>query len=216
MTSSLAGLDLTSVVICCRLRKTATAYRSSPGARPERSCRQPGKGAGANMKRVYVKEEVCMGCRLCEVHCRLEHSRSRDIIKAFTRESPRPVSRVRVESRHPVSFSVRCQHCEHPACVYSCLAGAISRDPETGAVVVDEERCAGCWTCLLACPFGAIMRDTARGRTAKCDLCPGADTPACVANCPNEALSYEEAAVTDLSAGGRSAAVQASKETAAA
>ena len=28
---------------------------------------------------------------------------------------------------------------------------------------------------------------------AKCDLCQGLDVPACVANCPNEALTLEEA-----------------------
>ena len=147
------------------------------------------------MKRVYVKEEVCIGCRLCEVYCQLEHSQSKDLIKAFTRETPRPVSRVRVETQRPVSFSVRCQHCGEPACVYSCLTGALSRDPETGEVSVDEERCAGCWTCLLVCPFGAIMRDTAQGRMVKCDLCPNAEVPACVANCPNEALCFEETAL---------------------
>ena len=158
------------------------------------------------MKRVYVREEVCIGCRLCEVHCQLEHSQSRDLIKAFTRETPRPVSRVRVEAQRPVSFSVRCQHCAEPACVHSCLTGALSRDPETGEVSVDEERCAGCWTCLLVCPFGAIMRDTARGRMAKCDLCPDAEVPACVANCPNEALCFEEGAHATGGEGGSTVA----------
>ncbi|HWJ02702.1 MAG TPA: 4Fe-4S ferredoxin, partial [Verrucomicrobiae bacterium] len=26
------------------------------------------------MKKVYAKEEVCVGCRLCEVHCIVAHS----------------------------------------------------------------------------------------------------------------------------------------------
>ncbi len=140
------------------------------------------------MKRIYVKEQFCIGCRLCEVYCRVHHSSSKDIIKAFKKESPHALPRVRVELEGPLAFSVRCQHCDEPWCVYSCLTGALSRDPDTGVVNVDEERCSGCWTCLLACPFGAISRDLGRGRMAKCDLCSGEDIPACVANCPNEAL----------------------------
>ena len=37
----------------------------------------------ANMKRIVIHEEHCIGCRLCEVHCLVQHSASRDIIKAF-------------------------------------------------------------------------------------------------------------------------------------
>ena len=111
------------------------------------------------MKRIYVKEEACIGCHLCEVYCQVEHSQSKDIIKAFKKETP-PLPRARVEEKSPVSFSVRCQHCDEPYCVYVCLTGALTRDSETGIVSVDEERCVGCWTCMLACPFGAIYQDT--------------------------------------------------------
>ena len=147
------------------------------------------------MKRVYIKEEICMGCRLCEVYCQVEHSPSRDLVKAFKQGAPAPVARVRVETRSPVSFSVRCQHCREPYCVYACLTGALSRDPDSGAVVVDDEKCVGCWTCLLTCPYGSITRDTARGKPVKCDLCPNAEAPVCVANCPNEALVFEDEAL---------------------
>ncbi len=144
------------------------------------------------MKRIYVNEQACIGCRLCEVHCQLEHSVSKDLIKAFKKESPRPLPRLWVENRNPVSFSVRCQHCDDSPCVYACLTGALSRDAASGLIVVDEAKCVGCWTCLLACPFGAIRQDRERGKIAKCDLCPGQDMPVCVANCPNEALVYAE------------------------
>ncbi len=144
------------------------------------------------MKRVYIKEEVCISCHLCEVYCRVEHSQSKDLVKAFKRESPPSLPRLRVEEKKPISFSVLCQHCDEPPCVYACLTGALHRDAESGVVTVDEERCTGCWTCILACPFGVIRQDKERGRIAKCDLCLGRDMPACVANCPNEALVYAE------------------------
>jgi len=143
------------------------------------------------MKRVYVREPVCTGCRLCEVYCQVEHAKTKDLIKAF-RESPRPLARLTIEEKKPISFSVRCQHCDEPPCVYACLSGAMQKDAASGLVTVDEERCVGCWTCLLVCPFGAIRQDGQRGKIAKCDLCPGREAPVCVTNCPNEALVYVE------------------------
>jgi len=144
------------------------------------------------MRRVYVREEACMGCGLCRVYCLVEHSRTRDIIKAFKRESPRSLPRIRVERNGEVSFSLQCRHCDEPWCVYSCLTGAMHIDEVTGAIAVDAEKCIGCWTCIVACPYGALTRDGDRKVVAKCDLCPGSDVPACVANCPNEALVFVE------------------------
>ena len=146
----------------------------------------------AGVRRIEVNDEVCMGCGLCSVYCRLEHSRSKDLVKAFKRERPRPVPRVRVERNGAACFSVHCRHCDEPWCVYSCLTGAMTRDPESGTVTVDPERCMGCWTCILVCPVGALTRDGERHVVAKCDLCPDRDVPACVAHCPNEALALVE------------------------
>jgi len=144
------------------------------------------------MKSIYIKEQVCIGCHLCEVYCQVAHSQSNDLMKAFKRESPRPLPRLSVEVRSPVFFAMQCRHCTDPPCVYACLTGALHRDAESGIVTVDEERCIGCWTCILVCPFGAIRQDTQRGRIAKCDFCPEHAVPVCVANCPNEALVYVE------------------------
>ncbi|MFQ5900512.1 MAG: 4Fe-4S dicluster domain-containing protein [Thermodesulfobacteriota bacterium] len=143
------------------------------------------------MKKIYSKEEVCIGCRYCEIYCLVEHSRSKDIIKAFKMEAPRAIPRIRVEEEGPVSFALQCRHCEEPECVFACITGAMYKDSDTGKVIHDPDRCIGCWTCIMACPYGVIMRDEGNKRIAsKCDLCPDLDTPACVANCPNEALVY--------------------------
>src|SRR4030042_6671233 len=90
------------------------------------------------LRRVYVREEVCMGCGLCRVYCQTAASRSRDIIKAFKKETPRPVPRLRVERHGEVSFSFPCRHCDEPSCVFSCLTGALTKDPVTGLVTVDS------------------------------------------------------------------------------
>jgi carbon-monoxide dehydrogenase iron sulfur subunit len=144
------------------------------------------------MKRVYINEKVCIGCHLCEVYCRLQQARSKDLVKAFKRESPRPVPRLRVEEKGLISLSVRCQHCDEAPCIQACLTGALTRDPVSKLVTVDKERCIGCGTCLLVCPLGVIGQDTERGTMLKCDYCQGEEIPVCVANCPNEALVYME------------------------
>ena len=154
---------------------------------------QRGIGWGCRVRRVYAREEVCIGCRLCEVHCLVQHSRSKDVLKAYKLETPRPSSRVHVQVEGPVSFALQCRHCAEPACMYACLTGALSRDSR-GVVLHNLERCIGCWTCIMACPFGAIYPQVSDGRKVvlKCDLCPELPIPACVANCPNQALSIRE------------------------
>ena len=144
------------------------------------------------MSKVYVKENVCIGCRLCEVYCQLQHSQFKYLIKAFKKESPRPLPRRRIEEKGEISFSVRCQHCDDAPCVRACLTGALTIDPVNSVVTVDSERCIGCGTCLLVCPLGAIKLDTGQRKMLKCDLCQGEEIPVCVANCPNEALVYVE------------------------
>ena len=33
------------------------------------------------MKKIYIKEEYCIACRLCQSYCQVQHSKSKKIIK---------------------------------------------------------------------------------------------------------------------------------------
>jgi len=139
--------------------------------------------------RVVIREEYCMGCRLCEVHCVTQHSPSRDIIKTYKGTGPRPISGIYFEEKGPISFALQCRHCEDAPCLEACIGGGLYRDPHTGRVLYDADRCVGCWMCIMACPYGVIKPDLTRKRIAsKCDLCVDRAFPACVAHCPNEAI----------------------------
>lgn len=143
------------------------------------------------MKRIVAREEFCMGCRLCEIHCLVQHSKSKKIIKAFRDERESVVPGVHVEQKGYVCFALQCRHCDEAPCIEACMTGAMHRDARTGAVLCDAERCVGCWMCIMVCPVGAIRRGANGQVASKCDLCMGAEEPACVANCPNEAIVVE-------------------------
>jgi Fe-S-cluster-containing hydrogenase component 2 len=53
---------------------------------------------------------------------------------------------------------------------------------------------------MMVCPLGAIKQDKEHKKMLKCDFCHGEEIPACVANCPNEALFCLELddALTDV------------------
>ncbi len=143
-------------------------------------------------KKVYVNEEYCIGCQLCEVYCKLQHSRYNDLIKAYKKELAQIPSRIRVERNGNGAITVRCQHCDDAPCASACLTGALQFDPGTGELTFDENRCIGCWTCLIFCPVGAITQNMVSNTTLRCDLCQGETIPVCVQNCPNGALEYTE------------------------
>ena len=141
------------------------------------------------MKRIVIREEYCMGCRLCEVYCITQHSKSKNIIKAYRGKEPRPVSGIVFEERGPMSFALQCRHCEDAPCVESCPTEAIYKDQKTGRILLDQKRCIGCWMCIMTCPYGVIKPDFEKKKVAsKCDLCIEEESPACVEHCPNEAL----------------------------
>ncbi|WP_243546445.1 4Fe-4S dicluster domain-containing protein [Pseudodesulfovibrio tunisiensis] len=147
------------------------------------------------MKRVYPDKDYCIGCHLCELACLTAHSESKDLIIAYTEERARdglsPCKRV--FEKGTVSVAISCRHCDEPSCVAACISGGLQKDPETGRTVYNRDKCVGCWSCLMACPYGAIRRHPTENRIVKCDLCADREEgPACVAACPNQALKFEE------------------------
>lgn len=143
------------------------------------------------MKRVYPKKDVCIGCQLCRVACLTAHSKSGDVVIAHKEEEGlRP--RNDVFAQGATCLALSCRHCPEPACVAACISGAMYKDPVSGRTEYDEERCVGCWSCIMACPYGAIWRHPEGKKVVKCDLCKDRESPACVQACPNAALVFEE------------------------
>ncbi|MFO7928687.1 MAG: 4Fe-4S dicluster domain-containing protein [Candidatus Humimicrobiaceae bacterium] len=143
------------------------------------------------MKKIFIKEEYCIGCRLCEIHCQVKHSKSKKIIKAFKEEQGELMPRILVEEIGHNSFAIQCRHCVDAPCVTACISGAMKKNENTGVVTCDQDKCVGCWSCIMVCPYGVIKRNLTEKKIAsKCELCEDEEIPICVKNCPNEALKF--------------------------
>jgi anaerobic carbon-monoxide dehydrogenase iron sulfur subunit len=131
-------------------------------------------------KILMIHPDKCTGCHNCELACSFSHEG----------EFRNRASRVHVYSWEREGFSVAmmCQQCDEAACVSVCMPGAMHRDPETGRVEWDKEKCIGCKMCVQACPFGNAVYDAKTKKIFKCDTCGG--NPECVTFCPNHALEW--------------------------
>jgi len=133
-----------------------------------------------------VDLDLCMGCKGCEVACKVEN------------QVPLHSWRLRVkyvdvgvypETRRTYT-PLRCNHCEEAPCERICPVSALHY-LENGIVNIDKERCIGCAGCMMACPYGAIYMDPVTNTADKCTYCAhriaSSMMPACVVACPVEA-----------------------------
>ncbi len=114
----------------------------------------------------------CSGCRKCEITCSLFHE---------NRIWPE-ASRIRVFMLVPgAEFPHFCTQCDDYPCIKSCPVDALSVSKDTGAVMVDKEKCTACGLCIDACPGRIPHIHPTEKYALICDLCGG--DPRCVRVC---------------------------------
>ena len=115
----------------------------------------------------------CYACQACSIACKDWHGIEPGAEKFMTvyewEEGTFPNIRL-----HSLAFP--CAHCEDPACLKVCESGAIYKEDEFGAVLVDQDKCTGCRKCYSACPYGAPRFAT--------------DEPTCTQSCPLRAFDF--------------------------
>jgi len=154
------------------------------------------------MKKVLIDPGRCVGCMQCMFACAVAHSQSKTLLGALL-DKPRPRPRVHVGTTPDGrGFPNRCRHCDPAPCLAACLPGAIFRDPDSGTVLIDPDRCIDCGSCAMACPFGVLRfhqdytAPAGKEVAVKCDNCDQRQAqglePACVEACMTGALTFEE------------------------
>ena len=160
---------------------------------------------------VAVDLKRCIGCQSCTMACKAENGTPPGVFWTRVLEKE--------EGTYPLAFKVfmpsRCNHCSDPACVPVCPTGASYQRETDNIVLVDQNKCIGCHSCVVACPYQArFIPENTRGfygatatlfeqesyqswqagTAQKCTLC--ADRidrglkPACVETCPAGTLVF--------------------------
>ena len=179
------------------------------------------KGIAGKKFVMVIDLAKCDGCKKCTYACQAMHytESDREWIKVFTMKDSAAVE--------PYYFPKPCFHCDNPPCTKVCPVDATFKRQD-GIVLVDNERCIGCRSCMVACPYStrffnwshpvqdAELANTAyspeqsfprrMGTVEKCDFCPDmirqGKMPACVSACPMDAIYFgdqNEDAVTNSS-----------------
>ncbi|WP_080803238.1 4Fe-4S dicluster domain-containing protein [Arabiibacter massiliensis] len=140
---------------------------------------------------IVVDLNRCIGCYGCEVACKQENDVP--LGSYWSRVTPVGPSGTFPHIQQ-CWLPTMCQQCENAPCIEVCPTGASYRDEETGVVLVSEENCIGCKSCLSACPYGVRTFYEEAGTVHKCTLCKpltdAGELPACVKACCGEARFY--------------------------
>ena len=164
-----------------------------------------------------IDTELCMGCDACVLMCKCENNVPNGVYwRRVLTDGGGGVDTDRGEygSSFRRYLPMACQHCDNPACVKVCPVGATYKDPETGIVRQDYDKCIGCRMCMGACPYTGVRSfnweepayaaDVALGDAAvaphekhvveKCTMCwhriARGETPACAAGCVGYAITF--------------------------
>ena len=92
---------------------------------------------------------LCAGCGSCEAVCGLTHDGATGpLIKRIFLVRDTTMT----EDMHKI---LSCQQCTDHPCYNACPEKdkAMVKDPETGIVYVEQEKCTGCSLCVKACPL---------------------------------------------------------------
>jgi Fe-S-cluster-containing dehydrogenase component len=144
----------------------------------------------------------CKGCRGCEIDCAdangLPEPPSNKEIKGLRKpdDKHRTVVNEYKTSKGVVYSKMQCMHCNEPSCAAVCLTQAMTKTKD-GPVIWRADKCMGCRYCMVSCPFDIPKFEfhSPNPKIEKCTMCyetrvKKGELPACVENCPNEALMF--------------------------
>ncbi|MCE4563018.1 4Fe-4S dicluster domain-containing protein [Maribellus sp. CM-23] len=162
---------------------------------------EPAGEEETEFKAILYDSTRCVGCQSCEFSCAEVHNlpEPEDFpevgVLRKTNENRRTVVNAYDTSKGEVYVKRQCMHCNQPACGAACLTQAMLKTKE-GPVIWRENKCMGCRYCMISCPFDIpkFEYNSPNPKITKCNMCferqQEGQLPACVENCPAEALVF--------------------------
>lgn len=160
------------------------------------------ESSGKEFFGVLYDSTRCIYCRGCEIDCADANGLPFPPLPEQVTGPRRPdeVYRTVVNevetSKGLAHVKLQCMHCAEPACVAACLTQAMHKTKE-GPVIWRGDKCMGCRYCMVSCPFDIpkFEYNSPNPIIQKCTMCyenriQNGEKPACVENCPVEALVF--------------------------
>jgi tetrathionate reductase subunit B len=135
---------------------------------------------------MVIRQDRCIGCERCMEAC----VSTNDVPEygwrtlVLEREVPKAIGQKRE------FIPILCNHCNNPPCVRTCPTKATFKDSTNGIVMMNDKKCIGCKSCMIACPYNVRYFNEEKGAIDKCDFCfskwlsKGKKTTACADSCP--------------------------------
>ncbi len=154
---------------------------------------------------LVIDQERCIGCEACTVACKNENRGSVGFIRVKTEHASRKdIPHGTFPNVCMTFMPLVCNHCDNPPCAEACPIEAIQKRSD-GIVVLDQDLCDGCQSCLDACPYHAITFDAENDLAEKCNLCrhriEAELEPFCVVCCEGQAIYYGDLGNPNSAAG---------------
>jgi tetrathionate reductase subunit B len=135
---------------------------------------------------MVIRQDRCIGCERCMEACVSTNHVPEYGWRTLVLE--REVKKAIGQKREFIP--ILCNHCNNPPCVRTCPTKATFKDQTNGIVMMNDKKCIGCKSCMIACPYNARYFNEEKGAIDKCDFCfatwlsKGKKTTACADICP--------------------------------
>jgi len=152
---------------------------------------------------ILVDLTRCVGCQTCTETCSetwdlpepdLDAIDEIEGVRNTTDKQWTLIQRFEVDDEE-IFVKKQCMHCAQPACAAACPTKAMLKTEE-GPVIWRADKCMGCRFCMVSCPFEIpkFEYDSNMPKIHKCRMCyerlQEGEQPACVEECPEEALMF--------------------------
>jgi len=135
---------------------------------------------------MVMRQDRCIDCELCKEACVVTNNVPSYGYRTTILEK---VTKNAIGQKREF-IPVLCNQCNNPPCVRACPTKATYKDRTNGIVMMEDKKCIGCKSCVLACPYNARYFSEEKHAIDKCNFCfdtrlsKGHGLTACAEACP--------------------------------